>query len=174
MLYQSGIVSDAVFDRYHVVVRTVQDEGGWRVALDLFLIGVFGLQGLVGRLAQQVVVRAHVGERWVHRDDRIEKDLEVGPGRGVGEMGRGGAGQVSPGRRAHDPQFLDVPLGGVLAHDPQGLLGVAQGHLVVPVGHPIAQHGVGDAHPVHPVRHHRPLPLALASCCRWGCRLAIG
>jgi len=90
---------------------------------------------------------------------RIEKDLEVGPGRGVGEMGRGGAGQVSPGRRAHDPQFLDVPLGGVLAHDPQGLLGVAQGHLVVPVGHPIAQHGVGDAHPVHPVRHHRPLVL---------------
>ena len=137
----------------------MQDEGGWRVALDLFLIGVFGLQGLVGRLAQQVVVRAHVGERRVHRDDRIEKDLEVGAGRGVGEMGRGGAGQVSPGRRAHDPQFLDVPLGGVLAHDPQGLLGVAQGHLVVPVGHPIAQHGVGDAHPVHPVRHHRPLVL---------------
>lgn len=135
---QGGIVGDAVLDRHDVVVRAVQDEGGWRVALDLFLIRVFGLQGLVGRLAQQVVVRAHVGERRVHRDDRIEKDLEIGPGRGVGEMGRGGAGQVSPGRRAHDPQFLDVPLGGVLAHDPQGLLGIAQGHLIVPVGHPVA------------------------------------
>lgn len=92
---------------------------------------------------------------FVHRNDRVDQDGEIGTVRIAGEVRRSRRGQVSPGRKADDadPRGVYAPPGRIRTHQLDRLLHVPAGRVVVAVGHGVFQHDGGKPARREPLRH---------------------
>ena len=114
--------------------------------------------------AQEVLARAFVAVRGIHRDHRVDQDRAVGPGTravdgvgGVGvsgvEVGRDGGGQVPAGREAEDPHALrvELPFVGAGPDGPDRPGGVLEHRWVLRLGpEPVFEDDPGHAQAVEP------------------------
>ena len=105
------IVIKTVGGGHSLVVVAEGEEGARGIAVNLQLITEFGLKSsqfflvflAVSEGAEEIIMRALMGETEIHGDDRIEENLEVGRGIARG-MGGDGRGKVSTCREAHCPR----------------------------------------------------------------------
>ena len=74
---EGAIIADAVLHRHEAVIGGSNDKRSRRLLRHLFLATVEEDIVLRGMVAEEVDAAAHVGERLIHRDDRIEKYLEI-------------------------------------------------------------------------------------------------
>ena len=75
---EGAIIADAVLHRHEAVIGGSNDKRSRRLLRHLFLAAVEEDIVLRGMVAKEIDAAAHVGERLVHCDDRIEKYLEIG------------------------------------------------------------------------------------------------
>ena len=71
---------------------------------------------LRGMVAEEVDAAAHMGERLIHRDDRIEKHLEIGALLWAVPSSGGGGCQMAACREPHDTNLLNLPFALMFAH----------------------------------------------------------
>ena len=109
VLIQSQIIINSISRWNHLVVVTVNDEGTWCIFRHLFLIGIFRFQFGRSIFSQKIVVRTHVGIRFIHRNHRIEQNLEIRTKFGFGVSGNGRC-QMSTGRWAHDTDIIGIQI----------------------------------------------------------------
>ena len=154
VLVELLVVVEAVGSGHSLIIVAEGEEGARGGAVYLQVVAELGLEALqlllvfliVGELTKEAVVRAHVGIAGIHGDDGVEEDLEVG--RSIARrMGGDGGGEVTASREAHDAHIVgvDVPLGGMAAHELHGLLGIGDGDEAVTVGHAVLEDDEGDA-----------------------------
>ena len=74
---EGAIIADAVLHRHEAVIGGSNDKRSRRLLRHLFLATVEEDIVLRGMVAEEIDAAAHVGERLIHRDDRIEKYLEI-------------------------------------------------------------------------------------------------
>ena len=151
------VVFQSVCHKGHQAVIVGRDDecGRGQVAAHRILGGKLAHQLLVllAFAAQEVAAGVLVRHPFVHRDDGIEQDTEVGPHVELRVSGDD-RGQVSPGREAHDAHIarMDAPKRGRVAHRAHGLLHIAHGQRAVPFGQTVVHYKVADAPTVHPFR----------------------
>ena len=75
---EGAIIADAVLHRHEAVIGGSNDKRSRRLLRHLFLATIEKDIMLRGMVAEEVDAAAHMGERLIHRDDRIEKHLEIG------------------------------------------------------------------------------------------------
>ena len=74
---EGAVIADAVLHRHEAVIGGSNDKRSRRLFRHLLLAAVEEDIVLRGMVAKEVDAAAHVGERLIHRDDRIEKYLEI-------------------------------------------------------------------------------------------------
>ena len=74
---EGAVIADAVLHRHEAVIGGSNDKRSRRLLRHLFLATIEKDIMLRGMVAEEVDAAAHVGERLIHRDDRIEKYLEI-------------------------------------------------------------------------------------------------
>ncbi len=101
--------------------------------------------------AEEIVDRPCVGTLFVHGDDGIEEDAEIGSHVEWGQ-GRHGGSQVSACRKAHDAHIvgIDAPNGGTVTNGHHSMVGIGQRDFGISLGHTVLQREVGDAALVEP------------------------
>ena len=96
--------------------------------------------------AEETIDGTFVGLTFVHRNDGIEQDGEVGT-LGIFGMGGDSGSQMATSRESHDAHILriDMPYKGRVANGTDGRTGIAQRNLTVALRHAISQHEIGNA-----------------------------
>ena len=150
-----NVVVHSVGRQHHAVVVAQGYECARRHARHVQVVAIAVLVLFPRVAAQQVVVRALMGNVGHHGYHRIEQYLEVGA-RVLGCMRGNGRCQMAACRRAHYAHVVGiyVPVGGVAAHQSDGLLGVRYGHILLAVRHSVFQH---DGSYAHVVEERRPV-----------------
>ena len=143
------IVVQAIGGRHSLVVIREGEEGTRGGAVHLQVVAEVCLQltqvFLRVAIAQEVIVGPFVGKARIHRDNRIEENLEV---RGCIARGMGGnsRSEMTSRREAHDADVVtvDMPLDGVPADCFYGLLSIGDGDETVAMRHAVLQYNEGD------------------------------
>ena len=147
------IVIKTVGGGHSLVVVAEGEEGARGITVNLQFIAEFGLKSsqfflvflAVSEGAEEIVMRALMGETEIHGDDRIEENLEIGRSIARG-MGGDGRGKVSTCREAHDAHIIriNMPLGGMATHGLHSLFGIRDWDKAVAVRHAVFEHNKGD------------------------------
>ena len=113
---------------------------------NMLLVRIFIHQLTLGRLPYQIGTRALMRSALLHRDDRIEENLEVGLGIACGMSSHCGS-QMSTCREAHDAYVLriDVPILSIAAHQSDSLFGILCGYGIMTMRHTIFQYDESNA-----------------------------
>ena len=108
--------------------------------------------------AQEVDARPLVRHAFVHRDNRIEQDGEVGT-YFEGRERRNDRSQMAASREAHDTHvaWIDAPHGSRVADCAKTILNVADGLCTVALRQTVVHHEIGNALLVQPVGSHHSL-----------------
>ena len=137
-LIQSQIIVDSIGRRNDFIIITINNERTGSFLCHLLLVREFFFQFFRSIFAQQIVMRAHVGKRFIHRNHRIEENLEIRT-KLFRRMCSDCRSQMTSGGRSHDTNIIriQIPYVSTVAYHFHGDFGIRDRESAVPFRHPV-------------------------------------